>query len=156
MKLDGRISLSALMVAIFAGFVALAAGYAPEARLAPLVVGVPGLLLSLAQLARDIRDRMAARAGDGAGPEAGDRAPGSLPMILWFAAFVIASIGFGVVLAAPVLIFAFLRFDRGESLGLSLVIAISFAATIYLLFETVMGIGLPGGLVVEWLGLAGA
>ncbi len=47
--LEGRILVSGIMVLVFATAVLLSFTYAPEARFLPLVIGIPGLILSVAQ-----------------------------------------------------------------------------------------------------------
>ncbi|HYK80926.1 MAG TPA: hypothetical protein VEU95_14930 [Micropepsaceae bacterium] len=55
--LEGRILVSAIMLIAFAAAVGLAFTYAPEARFLPLVIGIPGLLFSIIQLIKELRER---------------------------------------------------------------------------------------------------
>ncbi len=54
--LEGRLLVSAIMLVAFAAAVGLSFTYAPDARFLPLVVGIPGLLLSAIQLINELRD----------------------------------------------------------------------------------------------------
>jgi Tripartite tricarboxylate transporter TctB family len=54
---SGRIFMSAVMLAIFVVMVGLATQYPPQARFMPLVIGIPGFVLCLFQLAIEIRAR---------------------------------------------------------------------------------------------------
>jgi hypothetical protein len=55
--LEGRILVSLIMVVVFAIAVGLSFTYTPEARFLPLVIGIPGLLLSVVQLVKELRER---------------------------------------------------------------------------------------------------
>ncbi len=70
MSVNGKLLMSLVMLAIFAAMVLVAAGYPPEARLLPLVIGIPGLALCLLQVANEIRD---ARPGVRSGARSGAR-----------------------------------------------------------------------------------
>lgn len=56
MPLSTRIGFTLIMLSAFATMVAIALGYPPAARFLPLVIGVPGIVLTLCQLFVDIRD----------------------------------------------------------------------------------------------------
>ena len=55
MIFSGRAATSLVMLVIFAAMTVLALGYPEKARMMPLLVGLPGTMLALAQLIRDIR-----------------------------------------------------------------------------------------------------
>ena len=147
MNIDGRVGLSAIMTAGFAAFVITALGYAPDARLAPLVVGIPGLILCIIQLFIDLRAARSMRvtpAQDGSWRRAGQ-------LMSWFGLFTLSCILFGIPFTALVLVFAFLKFDQKESLRLSFGLSAGFALALYVVFEVVLGFSLFGGLAVVWL-----
>ena len=52
---EGRTLTAAIMFAIFAVMVGLSLTYPADARFLPLVIGIPGLLLSALQLAIELR-----------------------------------------------------------------------------------------------------
>ena len=136
---DGGFILSVIMVAIFAGFTAMAWGYSPEARLAPLVVGILGLAFTLAQLVKNVRGWRT----DGDGRTAGDRTGRIL--LAWLGGFVAATILVGIVPTALLLVFAFLRFRGREPLRTAAVVAVLFAAVLYVTFEMALGMSLFAG-----------
>jgi tetrahydromethanopterin S-methyltransferase subunit E len=78
-----------------------------------------------------------------------------LPIYLWVWAFVGAVVAFGFVIAAPVMLFAYLRWRSRESWWLSLVLAAAVFGILYGLFETALGVPLFEGLVTpaieDWL-----
>src|SRR5258706_15209575 len=105
--LEGRILVSAIMVVAFAAAVGLAFTYAPEARFLPLVIGIPGLLFSVIQLIKELRER----------PEpavTSDEHRREGRMFAWFIAFVGGLVLFGFPYAGPALVAAYLFFSGHE------------------------------------------
>jgi hypothetical protein len=100
--------------------VAVAFQYPPEARFAPLVVGLPGVALCLVQLAFDFgygRDALASAAPKLGRPEnfvedPSEFTPGTLcrEFVAWgyFLGFVAALLAFGFHIAVPALLFFYL------------------------------------------------
>ena len=115
MIFNGRIITTTVMLAIFAGMSAMALTYPDKARFLPLLVSVPATLMCLAQLAFDIRDALQDRSAEGSA-EATLEYPREIKMFFWLALFLIGIMSFGFLLAAPVLVFAFLRFGEKEQL----------------------------------------
>ena len=108
MIVNGRIVTSLAMAMLFGFFVVQAFFFRHEAAVMPLLVGLPGLILSLAQLVVEIR---AHGGGDDdepiiSGPEG--------TIILWIVGFTLGVIAFGFVLGAPLLLAAYLYFVAGE------------------------------------------
>ena len=85
--------------------------YAPDARFLPLVVGIPGLLLSVAQLVIEMR----ANPGIKIIPEEHRR---EVKMFAWFIAFVAGLVLFEFLYAGPALVAAYL-ISPGASAGTS-------------------------------------
>jgi uncharacterized membrane protein len=108
--------------------------------------------LSLLQLVRELR------ASRGAYEEQIDLRK-DLPIYLWVWAFVLAVVGFGFVIAAPIMLFAYLRWRSSESWWLCLLLPAVVLAILYGLFEKVLGVPLFEGLVTppieDWLTAAG-
>ena len=113
MIFNGRILTTTVMLAIFAGMSVMALTYPEKARFLPLLVGVPGTLMCLAQLAFDVRGALQDRSGEEAAKATLDL-PREVKMFFWLALFLIAIMSFGFLIAAPVLVFAFLRFGESE------------------------------------------
>lgn len=143
--LEGRILTSAIMVAVFAIGVALAFTYAPEARFLPLVIGIPGLILSLVQFAKEWREQNPESVVT---PEEHHREG---RMFLWFGLFVGGLILFGFLYAGPVLVAAYLYFSGRERWYVALAAAAFAWAILYGVFEYFLGLPLFEGLVLQWL-----
>src|SRR5258706_2742995 len=102
--LEGRILVSALMPVAFAAAVGLSFTYAPEARFLPLVIGIPGLLFSIIQFIKELRDRP-----EPAVTSEEHRREGRI--FAWFIAFVGGLGLFGFPYAGPTLVAAYLYFS---------------------------------------------
>ncbi|MFQ6017744.1 MAG: tripartite tricarboxylate transporter TctB family protein [Kiloniellaceae bacterium] len=151
MSIDGKVLMSLVMLAIFAGMVLVAAGYPPEARLLPFVIGIPGVVLCLVQLVSEIlaaqKDRPEAE--HSAGQRVSLRR--EVALIAWFVGLVLSILLFGFLVAAPLIVFAFLYFDQRESLRLSAAMALSGATVLYLVFEVLLELILFQGLLADWV-----
>jgi multisubunit Na+/H+ antiporter MnhB subunit len=143
--LEGRILVSAIMVAIFGIAVGLALTYSPDARFLPLVIGVPGLILSLMQFAKEWRER---RPEAAVTPEERRR---EAKMFAWFLAFVGGLVLFGFLYAGPLLVAAYLFFAGREKWYVALGAAIFAWTILYGVFERFLGLPLFEGLAVQWI-----
>jgi hypothetical protein len=141
---EGRILVSGIMVLVFAGAVLLSFTYAPEARFLPLVIGIPGLILSIAQLATELRqhpDMVII-------PEERRR---EAKMFAWFLTFVAGLVFFGFLYAGPVLVAAYLYFSGRERWYSAIAAAVITWGILYGVFERFLGLPLFEGLLSQWI-----
>jgi hypothetical protein len=143
--LEGRILVSAIMLLAFTTAVGLSFTYAPEARFLPLVIGIPGLLLSGVQLIKELREPTVAPAVTKEEHVREGR------MFAWFIAFVVALVLFGFLYAGPALVAAFLYFSGREKWYVALAAAAFAWVVLYGVFERFLGLPLFEGLVFQWL-----
>jgi hypothetical protein len=146
--------LSATFVVIFASAAVVAKlNYPAEAASMPLFIGGIGAALSLLQLIVELR------ASRSSAHEEQIDLRKDLPIYLWVWAFVGAVVAFGFVIAAPIMLFAYLRWRSRESWWLSVLLSAAIFGILYGLFETVLGVPLFEGLVTpmieDWLTAAG-
>ncbi len=143
--LEGRILVSGIMVVVFATAVGLSFTYAPETRMLPLVIGIPGLVLSIIQFFTELRTHPAEPAVT---PEEHHREG---RMFAWFFVFVGCLVAFGFLYAGPALVAAYLYFSGRERWYVAL-IAAAFAWTVlYGVFEQFLGLPLFEGLLTQWI-----
>ena len=78
-----------------------------------------------------------------------------VPIYLWVWAFVLAIVFFGFMVAAPPMLFIYLKFRSRESLWMSLVIPAAVLGLLYGLFHVVLSVELWEGLwtpsIMDWL-----
>ncbi len=150
MTISGNTVLSAIMLAIFSAMLIMAAGYPPQAQFMPVIVGVAGVGLCLAQLWRSLAsDRHAAGK-----PQSETGAPGwrrEARFLGWFAGFLLAIVAFGFLVAAPVMVLGFLVIDQRERPMLAGAMAVGCLAVLYLMFEFLLELSLFRGLAVQLL-----
>jgi hypothetical protein len=140
-RFTSTIALSLTFLVIFVSAVVVAKlNYPPEAASMPLIVGGCGAALSLLQLIVELH------ASRGAYEEQIDLKR-DIPIYLWVWSFVIAVTAFGFVLAAPVMLFAYLKFRSRESWWLSLLLSLAVLGLLYGVFQTALGVPLFDGLV---------
>ena len=142
--LEGRILVSGIMLVVFATAVGLSLTYAPDTRMLPLVIGVPGLLLSAIQFAMELRDRPPPAVT----PEEHRR---EWRMLAWFIGFVTALVLFGFLYAGPALVAVYLYVSGREKWYVALGAAVFAWAILYGVFERFLGLPLFEGLLVQYL-----
>lgn len=147
MIFSGRAMTSLVMLAIFSAMTLIALGFPEKARMMPLLVGVPGTLLALTQLVADLRttDR------DKHFAEGEVERRRERHMLAWLGAFLVGVLGFGFLVAAPLLVFAFLRFGQRESWAVALVSGVGVWVILYAVFTRMLGLFLFDGLILSRL-----
>jgi len=143
---EGRVLVAGIMLLIFTVMVGVAFTFPGEARFLPLVIGIPGLALSLAQFVIELR---------GKDPEektftAEDRMA-ELRMFGWFAVFIFGIILFGFPYAGPIIVALYLHFSWGEKWYVSLGAGAFSWAILHGIFDYVLGLPLFEGLVYQWI-----
>lgn len=142
--LEGRILVSGIMVVVFATAVLLSFTYAPDARFLPLVIGIPGLLLSVVQLVKELRDNP----GVVIIPAERRR---EARMFAWFIGFVAGLVLFGFLYAGPALVAVYLYYSGRERWYTALAAAFVTWAILFGVFERFLGLPLFDGLAVQWI-----
>ncbi|HMI95820.1 MAG TPA: tripartite tricarboxylate transporter TctB family protein [Micropepsaceae bacterium] len=141
---EGRTLTAGIMFAVFVVMVGLALTYPQDARFLPLVIGIPGLVLSGAQLAIELRTR----------PDkefTAENRKAEWKMFGWFVLFVVVIILFGFPYAGPIMVAVYLHFSWRERWYVSLGSALFAWAVLYGVFEYVLGLPLFEGLVFQWI-----
>ena len=174
MLLNGRIAFTLVMLAIFVTMVVVAFGYPPASRFAPLVIGIPGILLTLGQLVVDVYEQhrgpsvstsnvrvarpapVAQEPAASADDQARSTGKRELRMFAYFFGLVAAIILFGFWLTIPVFIMLFLRWHEQESWRFTLSLTAAGTAVLYVVFDRMLAIILHEGFitlaVLEWFG----
>lgn len=150
----GRVLTAMLMFLIFLVMTILALSYTEAARLMPLLFGIPGTILGLAQFIMEFR---VARTELAAIPEQkdlekqGQERKNEIQMITWMILFFVGLLCFGFKYASPVLVFSFLYIGKKESLVTAIISGVATFLVIYGFFEQTLEIPLFNGLIIEWL-----
>ncbi len=150
MKVGGNVIIGAVMLAIFAGMLAMAAQYPLESRFMPSLVGLFGAALCVIQLwqavAADRREVLTG--GEEAAPALLRR---EMLFLGWFAGFIAGIVALGFLIAGPALVFAFLAINQRENITRAAALAVGCLAVLYLVFEVLLELTLFRGLAAPLL-----
>lgn len=141
-------------VMLMAGYGVYAATAWPwKAALFPLAIGIPLFCLAAVEALWSFFSRAEAK------QEAMDlqiTPPGRATWIAaaWMVTFFALVVLLGFEIAVPLFVFVYLKFQGGEGWTLTIVITAIVAAVFYGLFDALLHLPFPPGLLLEWLGLA--
>ena len=156
--------LNLFLLLLFGSMVAVAFQYPPEASLAPIVVGIPGMTLCLVQLALDLaslRRGPFAALGFRAAPKPGrpeeyekelaevDRETVRRELAIWgyFVTFLAGLLAFGFYTAVPAMLFVYLRLQARVRWTSALIAGVGATAVMFFVFGAVFRFTLFPGIV---------
>jgi hypothetical protein len=139
-RLSGAALFTAALAALAGFAVYTALRWPPKAALFPLVMGIPLLVLALAQLVVDLRER----------PAAAPEPSRALGILAWMAGFILLVVLLGFPLAVPVFVLAYLVTSGREGWLLSAVLAAAAWGAFYLLFQRLLHFPFEDGLITGW------
>jgi|GEM_PF-1721374 len=165
MKVRETAFVSVVAVVVL-GFIIVGMGYLPQARLAPLVIGVPTLALMLINMwALGLSGRRSVSRGEGTA-EGGVRPGGNggndagtgcdegaplareLSIIGWIIGFALAIWLIGFTLAIPLFLFLMARVRFRESAAASIGLALIVGAGLYLAFNVLLKVPMSCGILL--------
>ncbi|HYR34700.1 MAG TPA: tripartite tricarboxylate transporter TctB family protein [Burkholderiales bacterium] len=124
-----------------------------KAALFPLAIGIPLFCLAAVEALWAYFGREGAEEG---AMELQITPPGRSTWIAagWMLAFFAAVVLLGFPIAVPLFVLLYLKLQGGERWTLSIVITVAVAAIFYGLFDAMLHLPFPSGLLLDWLGLA--
>jgi hypothetical protein len=128
------------VVAAYAVYAALR--WPPKAALFPLTMGIPLLVLALAQTLIELRDPPPPAA-----PAARRR---TFVVFAWMATFIVLVLLAGFPIAVPIFVFSYLVMESRERWGLSIALAAAAWGVFHLLFERLLHFPFETGLITDW------
>lgn len=177
----GPILFSLLMTVVFAVAIVLALGYSYRARLAPLVLAVPGFALAAGRLVIELRldsaerrkeefgaspdEKQVVLEGAGPSPAQGGGAAAQaavagnglaktfseVNVFLWLALLMAMLYLLGFLVTIPLYLLLYLKVRSREGWPLSVIVSLVSWATLYFLFVRVLGMNLYTGVIAELL-----
>ena len=171
MKLNDRTLFTLGVFAVVLVFLVLSLDYQPRARLVPLIIAIPTLLLTLLQLLIDMIPAVGRRfsflqeydlfgidTGRAVAPSEESRSSGTvfrreLNFAAWLLLLMALIYFLGYLVAIPLFLVLFLRLRSSESWFMTLSITAVTWAFVYLVFIVVMGAPLHEGVVWKAVGL---
>jgi hypothetical protein len=143
-RLSGGAIFSLALVAVAAYAVYTALRWPPKAALFPLTMGIPLLVLALAQTLVELRDPSAR-----AQPTLARRR--TLTVFAWMGTFIVLVALAGFPFAVPLFVFLYLLLESREGWGLSAALAAAAWGVFHLLFERLLHFPFDAGLIRSWL-----
>jgi hypothetical protein len=145
MRINGRIITSLIMLLVFLFFVCQAIFFTPAARMMPMLIGVPGAIISFCQVIIELKT--GDRETDGSPLFSGRE----LSILAWLAAFIIGIAALGFAFGSSPVVAGYLYFVAKERLRTALVAGIFCFVFMYGLFERLMNMQLFEGLLPQYL-----
>ena len=144
MRLSGGVFFSAglAVAAAYAVYTALR-WWPPKAALFPLVMGIPLLVLAVAQVLVELREP----------PQPAETAVAgrrTLAVFAWMGAFVLLVLLGGFPVAVPLFVFLYLFLDSREGWLLSATLAAAAWGFFHLVFERLLHFPFDAGLIRDW------
>jgi hypothetical protein len=143
-RLSGAAIFSLALAAVAAYAVYTALRWPPKAALFPLTMGIPLLVLALAQTLVELRDPSAR-----AQPTLARRR--TFTVFAWMGTFIVLVALAGFPIAVPVFVFLYLLLESREGWGLSAALAAAAWGMFHLLFERLLHFPFDAGLIRSWL-----
>lgn len=133
--------LSGVLGAVFLSALLASLALSPEARIGPVLIAIPGLILSIMQFVADLRS----------GGDTSTTINGSIrndaTSAFWLGVIAIACILTGLVYGAAAGIFAYARFRVGKPFFHAMTASLVFAGLLYVGFERALGLALFSGVL---------
>lgn len=158
---DLHVTVALLMFAVFSAMVGTAAGYRSEARLVPLVVGIPAMLLAAWQLYREIRTHgsSAIVAANASANEAAEVAAGvstarrlsEAASIVWLLLVTSLVLTGGMVGGGTIGVMLCQRIWLRESWRTTVMGGVVAILVLHFCLERALGVALFEGWLVEWM-----
>ena len=161
MKIRPQAIFSFLALVFFIVFVYQALEWRLQARLYPLAIGVPMIILAIIQVILDLK---------GVEGKQEDAAPVDIQfaqnvepavafkrtviIFTWFFGFFFGCWLIGFTITIPVIVFSYMYFHGKEKLWLSAILTVFAFVFYYSLFVRLLNLPFPDGLIQTWLGLA--
>ncbi len=152
MKITSALLFTTGLVVVLAAYVSVAITYNYQARMMPLIIGVPILLLAVSQLVLEFRESaMPDKALPEVKPKEVNASPGRLHLVKvygWVLAMFGAIYLFGFVITTLVYPLLYMRFVGGRSWRLSAGISLGALAFLYIVMIYGLNVDLYDGVVV--------
>ena len=140
--MNSKLITSLTMLIIFLVFVIQALSFGAQARIMPLLIGVPGIVFCLFQIVIDVRREYVSANGKRY------FSPGELPIMAWILISVLMVVAFGFSFGTPPMVALYLFFIAKEKPLTAVTGAVVCFLMFYVLFERLMGAQLFHGLAL--------
>ena len=160
MKVRPQAIFSFVFLIFFIVFVYQAQEWRLQARLYPLAIGIPMIILAIIQVILDWKG-VERKQQDDAVPvdfqmtqtvEPALAKRRAIVMFSWFLGFFLAIWLLGFSITIPLMVFTYLKIQSNEGWIISIVLTVAAWLVFYLLFVRLLTLPFPDGLIFTWLG----
>lgn len=149
MRFEERVVIETVVLGLLVSFVGLAIGYPEQARLVPIVLGIPALILMGAVYVSQVVLRGKPRPDD---PEQAEelrtRLHTELGFVMWIGWLVLTTYLLGFSVSIPLFLFPVLRYRFSQGLKTSVGMTVVAWATLYICFEVLLKVPLNCGVLL--------
>ncbi|MBH97796.1 MAG: hypothetical protein CMM56_05020 [Rhodospirillaceae bacterium] len=149
LPINSQVFTALLMTLIFLFMSLFSITFPGSSKLMPLLIGIPGTILALLQLYREIQ--LSINSNQEEQTKINKSKSAENKMLFWMFLFIVGVLGFGFTYATPILVFSFLFVGSKESFLVSISGAIGAWLLVFGLFELIFEIPLFNGLIIMWL-----
>jgi hypothetical protein len=153
MHRQASVGLSVLVMLVAGYAVFAATGWPWKAALFPLAIGVPLFCLATTELLWALFGNVESEVVEG-DPQLEGATRRMLVAAGWMLGFLAAIVLLGFPVAVPLFLLLYLKLQGGEGWVLSVVITAAVWGVFYGLFDALLHLPFPSGLLLDWLGLA--
>ena len=162
MKFRPAALFSLIVLIFFCVFVYEAKEWRMQARLYPFAIGIPMLIFAIVQFILDLKGVKAKHSTDGAPMDfqfqqtdvsQQDVRKRTITMFAWMFGFFAMIWLVGYVIAIPLMVFCYLKFQSNESWRLSVTLTVIAFLFFYFLFVRLLTLPFPDGALQTMLGL---
>lgn len=163
-RLNGSMIFSIFLILVFLVVIVLAIGYGGKARMAPLVVAIPGFFFVISRLVIEFREArkeqvkktleyeaLLAAEGDPASVITEDTIDywKELNPFLWITGLFLLIYVAGFMVAIPIYLFLYLKVRSNEKLSFTITFSLITWGVLYLFFVVLLKIPLYSGVIVD-------
>ncbi|HBW34159.1 tripartite tricarboxylate transporter TctB family protein [Desulfosporosinus sp. BICA1-9] len=150
-RIKGSVVFAFVLFLFFIVFIGIALTYNQQARMVPLVIGIPSLLLSAGVLWNTWSNPKPSQSEKESKIKKVSSNQELLITFAWFFALLILVYLFGFLFVIPIFLLAYLRLAGKESWVLSIAISLSAWLVIMILFVMILKVDLYKGIIMNLL-----
>ncbi|GAB6153811.1 hypothetical protein JCM17380_25610 [Desulfosporosinus burensis] len=157
MRINGAVVFNIFLVLVFAAVIIVSLGYSYRARLTPLVIGIPGLLVTVITLVFELRKSMIKQDPSAVDQSAAateksknkEKVRKEIIAFSWLTGLFLLIYVVGFIIAIPIYLFLYLKIKSQEKLVFSGLFSLISWGALYGFFGLILHIPLYPGIIVD-------
>lgn len=157
MRFNGAVIFNIFLVLVFAAVIIVSLGYSYRARLTPLVIGIPGLLVTVITLFFELKKSIIKHDPSDEEQSAAaleksknkEKVRKEIIALSWLAGLFILIYVVGFIIAIPIYLFLYLKVKSDEKLVFSSLFSLITWGALYVFFVLILHIPLYPGIIID-------